>query len=87
VDEVNALILESVNAWKNYRGFNTPGFYPFIAHKFSTGWAVKSVKKKKSVAAQFAVKYKSETYCWTQKLNREEYGVGQYWVLLAFVKE
>jgi hypothetical protein len=44
-------------------------------------------KKKKSVAAQFAVKYKSETYCWTQKLKREEYGVGQYWVLLAFVKE
>ena len=36
----------------------------FIAHKFSTGWAVapvgvvKSVKKKKSVAGQFAVKYK-----------------------------
>ena len=37
----------------------------FIAHKFSTGWAVgvvKSVEKKKSVADQFAVKYKSETY-------------------------
>ena len=31
----------------------------FIAHKFSTGWAVevvKSVEKKKSVAGQFAVK-------------------------------
>jgi uncharacterized membrane protein len=53
-----------------------------IAHKFNTGWAVvgvvKSVEKKKSVAGQFAVKYKSETYCWTKKLNREDYGVGKY---------
>jgi hypothetical protein len=62
----------------------------FIAHKFSTGWdvgVVKSVKKKKSVAGQFAVKYKSETYSWTQKLNKEDYGVAKYWVLLAVVKE
>ena len=44
-------------------------------------------KKKKSVAGQFAVKYKSETYCWTQKLNREDYGVDKHWVLLAVVKE
>ena len=61
-----------------------------IAHKFNTGWAVgvvKSVEKKKSVAGQFAVKYRSETYCWTQKLNREDYGVDKYWVLLAVVKE
>jgi len=32
----------------------------FIAHKFSTGWAVgvvKSVEKKKGVAGQFAVKF------------------------------
>ena len=46
-----------------------------IAHKFNTGWAVgvvKSVVKKKSVACQFAVKCRSETYCWTQKLNKEE---------------
>ena len=29
-------------------------------------------KKKKSVAGQFAaVKYKSEKYCWTKKLNRK----------------
>ena len=29
-------------------------------------------ERKKSVAGQFAaVKYRSETYCWTQKLNRE----------------
>jgi hypothetical protein len=35
--------------------------------------------KKKSVAGQFAaVKYRSETYCWTQKLNREDYGVDKY---------
>ena len=36
----------------------------FIAHKFSTAWAVsvvKSVGKKKSVAGQFAVKYKFST--------------------------
>eukprot|EP00001_Collodictyon_triciliatum_P036382 06562_1 len=33
-------------------------------------------KKQKSVAGQFAaVKYRSETYCWTQKLNREDYGL------------
>ncbi len=38
--------------------------------------------KKKSVAGQFAAKYRSETYCWTQKLNREDYGVDKYWVLL-----
>ena len=38
-------------------------------------------KKKKSVADQFAaVKYRSETYCWTKKLNREYYGVDKYWV-------
>jgi hypothetical protein len=57
-----------------------------IAHKFNTWWAVgvlKSVDKKKSVAGQFAVKYESETYCWTQKLNREDYGVDKYWVILA----
>ena len=36
-------------------------------------------KKKKSVAGQFAaVKYRSETYCWTQKLNREDYGAHKY---------
>ena len=49
-----------------------------IDHKFNTRWVVdvvKSVEKKKSVAGQFAVKYKSETSCWTQKLNREGYGV------------
>ena len=33
-------------------------------------------KQKKSVAGQFAtVKYRSERYYWTQKLNREDYGV------------
>ena len=45
-------------------------------------------EKKKSVAGQFAaVKYRSETYCWTQKLNREDYGVDKYWVLFFFVPE
>ena len=33
-------------------------------------------EKKKSVAGQFAaVNYRSETYCWTKKLNREDYGL------------
>jgi hypothetical protein len=36
-------------------------------------------KKKKSVAGQLAaVKYRSETYCWTRKLNREDSGVDKY---------
>jgi len=46
---------------------------------------VKRFEKKKSVAGQFAVKYKSETYCWTQKLNKEDYGFDKYW--LAVVTE
>jgi hypothetical protein len=46
-----------------------------------------SVDKKKIVAGQFSVKYKLETNYWTQKLNRQDYGVGKYWVLLAVVKE
>jgi hypothetical protein len=42
-------------------------------------------KKKKSVAGQFAaVTYRSETYCWTQKLNRKDYGVDKYWLRFAF---
>ncbi len=59
----------------------------FVAHKFCTSWSlgvVKSVEKKKSVAGQFAVKYKSETYYWSQKLNKKDYGVDTYWILLAF---
>ena len=44
-------------------------------------------KTKKIVAGQFAaVKYESETYCWTQKLNREGYGVHKYWVFLLLQK-
>ncbi len=36
-------------------------------------------KQGKSVAGQFAaVKYRSETYCWTQKLNRQDYGVDKF---------
>ena len=43
------------------------------------------LKKKKSVAGQFAVvKYRSETFYWTQKLNREDYEVDKFWVLLLF---
>jgi hypothetical protein len=39
-------------------------------------------KKKTSVAGQFAaVKHRSETHCWTQRLNREDYEVDKYWVL------
>ncbi len=33
------------------------------------------------IADQFAaVKHRSETCCWTQKLNREDYGVEKHWV-------
>jgi len=42
-------------------------------------------EQKKSVAGQFAGKYKSETYFWTQKLNRDDCGVHKYWVPLAVV--
>ena len=62
----------------------------FITHKFYTGWTVgvvKRVERKKSVAGQFAVKYQSDTYCWTKKLNQEDYRVDKNWVLLAVVKE
>ena len=42
-------------------------------------------KKEKSVAGQFAaVKYRLETYCWTQKLKREDYGVDKYWMFFFF---
>jgi hypothetical protein len=45
-------------------------------------------ERRKSVAGQFAaVKYRSETYCWTQKPNREGYGVDKYWEILAVGKE
>jgi len=37
------------------------------------------VEKKKSVAGQFAVKYKSEMNGWTQNLNKEDYGVDKSW--------
>ena len=53
----------------------------FIAHNFSTGWAigvVRSVDKTKIVVGHFTVKYKSETYCRTQELNKEDYGVDKY---------
>ena len=49
---------------------------------------VKNVEKKKNlVAGQVAVKYRSETFCWTKKRDREDYGVDKSGVLLAVVKE
>lgn len=39
---------------------------------------VKSVEKKRSTADQFAVKYKTETSCWTQKLSKEDHGIDKY---------
>jgi hypothetical protein len=35
----------------------------------------KRVEKKERVAGQFAVKYKTETTCWTKKLSRQDYGI------------
>jgi hypothetical protein len=53
----------------------------FIAYKFSTGWAVgvvENVETKKSVAGQFALKYKSKTYCCNvyrlKRLKKEDTG-------------
>jgi hypothetical protein len=40
------------------------------------------LKKKKGRFS--AVKYRSETYYLTQKLNREDYGVDKYWVKKKF---
>ncbi len=45
------------------------------------------MKEKKCVAGQFAVKCKLATDCLTKKLNKEDYGVDKYWVLLALVTE
>ena len=70
---------------------------PAVVHKNNEGtiyctqvlyWVgeVKSVEKE-SVAGQIAVKYKSETYCWTQKLKQGRLRGNKYWVLLAVVKE
>ena len=33
------------------------------------------------------VKSRQGTYCRTKKLNKEDYGVDKYWVLLAVVKK
>jgi hypothetical protein len=60
------------------------------AHKFATRRFVgvlRSLETKKRVAGQFAVKYKKEASCWTHSLNKEDYGVDKYWVLLAFEKQ
>ena len=39
--------------------------------------------KKKRGTGQFAVKYKTETTCWTKKLRKEDYGINKYLVLLS----
>ena len=44
---------------------------------------IKTLKKRLRVAGQFAVKYKKEVSCRTYSLNKEDYGVVQYGVLLA----
>jgi hypothetical protein len=33
-------------------------------------------------ADQFAVKYKTETFCWTQRLSKEEHGIDEDRVLV-----
>jgi hypothetical protein len=30
--------------------------------------------------------YQAKTYCWTEKLNKEDDGIDKHWVLLAVVK-
>ena len=44
----------------------------------------KSLIPKKKKGRFSAVKYRSETYYLTQKLNREDYGVDKYWVTFFF---
>ncbi len=41
---------------------------------------VKSVAKEESVAGQFAVKYKTGTLSWTDKISKEDSGIDKYWV-------
>ena len=36
---------------------------------------MKSVQNKESVTGQFAVKYKTETLSWTNKISKEDYGI------------
>jgi alkyl hydroperoxide reductase subunit AhpC len=45
------------------------------------------VEKTKSDVGLFAVKYKSETYDRTQKLNKEDYGFDKYWVLITIFNQ
>ena len=54
-----------------------------IAHKFNPVWSVSMVKsvERKSVDGQFADKYKDETFCWTKKLRKDQYGINNFWVL------
>ena len=59
----------------------------FILKKGRVQGGVYPKEKKRSVAGHFAVKYRSETYSWTQKLSREDSGVDKYWVILAVVTE
>jgi len=66
---------------------NTKTLKDELLHRSSLlGGVLKRVEKKKSVAGQFAVKYKSEAYRWTKKLNKEYYGIDKYGVI-PVVKE
>ena len=49
-----------------------------IAHKFGTGCFVVVVRSPKRVAGQFAVKYKKEATCWIHNLNKQDYGLDEY---------
>jgi len=41
-----------------------------------SGWTV--VEKNKRLARPFAVTSRTETFCWTQKLSKEDYGTNKY---------
>jgi hypothetical protein len=64
-----------------------------IAHKFNTQWVDGGCGEEWKrgrvflVRLQSSIGRESDTYYWTQKVNREDYDVDQYWVLLAVVKE
>jgi hypothetical protein len=63
--------VEDVNAIFNVKTLKVIDYTQSSSHTSSKlgGGVMKSVEKKKSVPGQFAVKYRPETYCWTEKVK------------------
>ena len=56
-----------------------------IAHKSNTEWAVKSIEK--NVASKFAIKYQTESFCWTKKAEQGRLTDKQVLLLLKVAVE